>query len=458
MDEVLPEIQWLSNPEDLWNLTNLTPKELKVIYPDRSWDGLRRRRSKVNQLIKQGKLAMPEKNPEYDGNPEAERERANARRKRVATQTGQSALSSFITPEQRQKLHNQLDKAIDEYGGNIGKVTFTEWEMGYTTGGEEKTADKIPLNSTRVEVHFDTEPQWPVVTRIEGKSLPKKEAKTKPDGGKRAVILPDLQLPYVDEKALSVAIQIIQDTKPDQIIFIGDTLDLSAWGRFVQRPEFAEATRESFKQFYNLLYGLREDNRTAQIIVIEGNHEERMNRDLLMNAQSAYGLKRADQPEGWPVMSVPNLCAFDTLDIEYVPGYPANRFWLNERLQIIHGDLARPSGKSARAVVNRERVSTIFGHTHRIEQASQTSQDYHGGKQHQTFNIGTLSLINGGVPSGKSGYDSRTGQTLQNFHDWQHGLMVVDYQEGDKPFHAQQVHINTFDDYNTRFNGKTYQP
>jgi hypothetical protein len=330
--------------------------------------------------------------------------------------------------------------------------------MGYTTGGEEKTADKIPLNSTRVEVQFNTEPEWLPVTRIEGKRLPKKEAKTRPDGGKRAVILPDLQLPYIDEQALSVALQIVRDVKPDQIIFIGDALDLSAWSKYIQRPEYAQATRESFTQLYQLLYGLRAENRQAQIVVLEGNHSARIEKNLLMNAQSAFGLKRADQPEGWPVMSVPNLCAFDTLDIEYIPGYPANRFWLNERLQIIHGDLARPNGKSARAIVNRERVSTIFGHTHRIEQASQTSQDYHGGKQHHTFNIGCLCRLDGAVPSLKTGIDGRTGENIPNYMDWAHGLLVVDYQEGDAPFHAQQVHINTFDDYHTRFNGRTYTP
>lgn len=400
---------------------------------------------------------VPEGQEAYEG-ANVEHAKAQERRGKVAKNAGSKALQGMVTIqvlEEHAWAHERLQKHLEEEG-HITKATFTSWEMGFKDNDGE--ASSIPLNGARFEVHFDSEPQWPPVTRIEGKRLPKKEAKTRPDGGKRAVILPDLQLPFVDEQALSIATQIIQDVKPDQIIFIGDTLDLSSWGRFVQRPEFAEATRQSFEQFYQLLYGLRAANRTAEIIVLEGNHEERMQRDLLLNAKAAYGLKKVTDPEGWPVMSVPNICDFESLDIEYIPGYPANRYWLNERLQIIHGDLARPNGKSARAVVNRERVSTIFGHTHRRESATVTSQDYHGGKQHQTYNIGCLARLDGAVPSGKTGYDTRTGKSVQNFMDWQHGLMVVDYQPGNAPFHAQQVEINTFDGYHTRFNGKTYAP
>lgn len=452
----MSRLSWSKSPQDLANLLYLSVEELVIIYSIPKTK-IMRLRKQYEHLIKRGTYPMPPRNPEYDGNPDAERERVIARQRRVSKTAGKvtAGMVEIIVPEEHLSKFEKLKTFLEEKG-NVSKARFSDYQQGSKNADGEY--EKHDLSASRFTIEFESEPKWPVVTAIKGNRLPKKEAKTRPDGGKRAVILPDLQFPYVDEQALGVAIQIIQDVKPDQIIFIGDTLDLSAWGKYVQRPEFAEATKHSFKQLYDLLYGLRADNRHSDIIVLEGNHEARMDKDLLLNAQNAYGLKKVTQPEGWPVMSVPNLCDFESLDVEYIPGYPANRYWLNERLQIIHGDLARPSGKSARAVVSRERVSTIFGHTHRIEQASQTSQDYNGGKQHHTFNIGTLSKIDGGVPSVKTGYDTKTGAHIENYMDWQHGLMVVDYQEGDAPFHAQQVHINTFDGYTTRFNGKTYKP
>jgi hypothetical protein len=458
MKDAKLNLSWKKSPQDLDNLLSLDKKILAIIYPE--CKHLRTTQLKYQRLVKEGKIKMPPKNQEWenDPNPEREKARSEARRGRVAKSAGETATSKLITIqvlEEHALYHEKLKKHLEEEG-HLTKVTFTDWEMGYKDADGE--ASSIPLHGTRFEIAFDSEPKWPPVTQIKGERLPKKEAKTRPDGGKRAVIMPDLQLPYVDEKALSVALQVIQDVKPDQIIFIGDTLDLSAWSKYVQRPEFADATRGSFIQLYELLFGLRADNRHAEIIVLEGNHEARMDKDLLINAQHAHGLKKVTEPEGWPVMSVPNLCDFESIDIQYIPGYPANRFWLNERLQIIHGDLARPNAKSAKAVVNRERVSTIFGHTHRRESATATSQDYHGGKQHSTYNIGCLCRLDGAVPSGKTGYDPRTGRNVENYMDWAHGLMVVDYLPGDKPFHAQQVEINTFDGYQTRFNGKFYEP
>ena len=172
---------------------------------------------------------------------------------------------------------------------------------------------------------------------------------------------------------------------------------------------------------------------------------------------AAYGLKRADQMEHWPVMSVPFLCAFDTLDVEYVDGYPSNKYWINERLVCIHGHVIRGNGLTAKAVSQNERVSTIYGHVHRIESQYKTVNVYEGGKTSFAHSPGCLCRLDGHVPSYHSSHDTY-GEPVKNYEDWQNGFCVVYYKDGDSPFHLEQVFINTFQGYQTYYQRKLYKP
>jgi hypothetical protein len=42
--------------------------------------------------------------------------------------------------------------------------------------------------------------------------------------------------------------------------------------------------------------------------------------------------------------------------------------------------------------------------------------------------------------------------------DWQHGLAVLDFEAGDKPFYYSPIFINSFQGYEARFEGQTYRP
>lgn len=437
----MPKTVWVG--DDHANLHQRTIDELTKIYHEYTRNALR-----VIQNFHKKKGCTVERQQPYE-NIETERKRRKA--------LGNMILTTLEVPVEHLKYHERLQEGLNEHGAAT-KARFTDWEMGYTTGeGPERRADKIPLNSTTFEVTFENEPKWPPVTRVESVRLPKRESLKAPQASKNAVILPDLQMPFQSPEAVSVALQIIREVKPDKIILLGDTLDLSAWSKYIQHPEFATATQDAIIQLHQLLVTLRKSCPRAEIIVLAGNHENRMGNTLLQNAQAAYGLKRADQPDGWPVMSVPNLCAFDMLDVEYVDGYPANRYWINERLQVRHGNVARPGGKTAVAIANDEKVSTIFGHIHRIESQFKTVNVYEGGRTSAAYGIGALCRIDGHVPSTKSGINQKTNQPVENYENWQNGFAVVSYQDGDAPFSVEQVYVNTFDKYRTSYRGKVYE-
>lgn len=462
-DEGLNKMAWKESLRDRWILANRPPSEIRFIYCDAdywgddalSWEALRQYRKGHRDsllLLKGTKL-----NPEFTS-PENERERVKKQRKRIAPKTGGAALKlvSMQIPEEHVPFHEKLQEALDS-DGVVQKATFTQGEhTGYIKNSDNEIEYTKPLERTGIkfEVNFDTEPQWPIPTRVESVVLKRQERKVEREN-ETCFIFPDIQHPFEDTEALAVALNVMQEVQPDRVVFLGDLIDLEAWGRFEQMPEWATATQDSINKVHQLLASIRQALPEAQIQVMAGNHEERMPKTLLRNAVASYRLKRADQLEGWPVMSVPFLCAFDQLDVEYVPGYPANKIWLNKNLQIRHGMATQKAGGAAKRTASAEKVSTIFGHDHRLSQFAETIDTHDGGMVIRTFGSGTLSRIDGHVPSYHSGRDL-DGVPVRNLENWQHGFCIATYDQ--ENFHVEQVAINTFNDYQTMFRGHIYKP
>lgn len=452
--------EWVG--DDLWNLIKLPNPELYRLYEQYYTGNSRDRRANIRRkanhyrrLVEKGRLKMPERSAPYD--PEKEPQNIERRRAKAAMNLAGKALDTMIitVPVEHLPYHEKLQEALQSEG-RLDRATFTSGEhTGFIKNSDNEIEYTEPLKAMKARFHveFDNEPKWLPVNRVESVKLSKREAEPRTEA-RRAVILSDLQIPFQDEKALEIAFKIIRDVKPDKLVLVGDMLDLSSWSKYIQRPEWATATQEAINQAHRLLVTLRKLCPTAEISVLEGNHDARMEKYALNNAQAAFGLKRADQPDGWPVLSVPYLTAMDNLDIDYVSGYPANRLWINRNLQVRHGNLVRSKSNTAVAVAQEERVSTIFGHIHRLETQYLTHQTYDGGKTIGAWSIGCLCKIDGSVPSTRGGYDLR-GNPVQNHENWQNGIAVVDYEEDDGGFSVQPIYIDAFK-HRAIYNGRTY--
>jgi hypothetical protein len=134
---------------------------------------------------------------------------------------------------------------------------------------------------------------------------------------------------------------------------------------------------------------------------------------------------------------MPHLCHFDETRIEFVPGYPANRYDINEGLRVIHGNLTGPNGTVAAKYLKKGRKSVLFGHVHSAEHAEQTDED---GWQIVAASAGCLCRTDGAVPSTKSGQDL-DGQPVTVHEDWQQGFWVVDYDSAGPGFTLERVSI-----------------
>jgi predicted phosphodiesterase len=375
----------------------------------------------------------------------------------------------FFRADDRAALHERLDKLLDtsELAGPVKGMKVGTWDT--TTKNADGEAQQTRNYKVELVSTASVEPKWPLVQRGAAtikvvKPTPFPRAKHR---DKLAVILPDPQIgfrrladgtfdPFHDTSAINVALEIAGSIDPDQIIWLGDFLDLAPFGRFEQEATFAQTTQASLDYGYSLLLRAN-DIADGNQVLLEGNHDRRLEKAITKNCIEAFGLRQAASPEDWPVMSVPNLLRLDELAVRYVGGYPAGSYWLNERIKCIHGSTVRSNGSTAKAVVDEERVSVIFGHIHRIETHYKTSETYSGGRVRLAHTPGCLCRIDGAVPSTKSSTDL-SGRPVTHHENWQQGLTVVSYGEGDKPFSLESVFINTFEGYTASFGGHLFTP
>lgn len=335
----------------------------------------------------------------------------------------------------------------------VGKITKVSL---YQTASKDAEGDVqvTDLVGVQISPKWAEGPEWPVIQPAKPtviKPSLRKKAPALVGGWKKAVILPDPQIgfrwvndelnPFHDDRAMDVALQVLavvqHESGVDKVINLGDYLDLPTHGRFVQEPAFALTTQHALDRGHEFLAQQRATAPYADLVLIEGNHDKRMNLAQMAtaNAAASFGLRRANVPDSWPVMSVPYLLRLDELNVEFIDAYPAGQYWINDKVRCIHGDKVRSGGSSAAMYVkDYPGISTIFGHCHRIEKHHQTKLDRHNPVRTFAASPGCLCRIDGAVPSYNSGVHS-DGTPAVRWEDWQQGMGILTYHEDGRAFY-----------------------
>jgi hypothetical protein len=365
-------------------------------------------------------------------------------------------------------IQSKIDEVLKNNGidreevGKISRVTVSNYQS--VTKDEDGTPSVHDLEAIKIVLHpkFEEGPQWEIIrpaTPVEVKLdwNPTRHDKTKTKL-KCAVILPDPQIgyrryedgtldPFHDTQAIDCALQVtayIQEQFGiDDILNLGDFLDLPEHSRFTQEASFANTTQLSINYGHEFLAKQRAIAPDARIVLLEGNHDNRLNLYATRNAAASYGLKRATDLEGDPVLSVQNLLCLDELNVEFFDKYPSqeSQIWLGKYLRAMHGNKVRSNGNTAVAYTNdTPHLSTIFGHIHRIEVQYRTTFDADGPIRSGSFSPGCLCRVDGAVPSANSGVGS-DGRPGKNWENWQQGMAVVWYNEETGRFSVEMIHI-----------------
>jgi UDP-2,3-diacylglucosamine pyrophosphatase LpxH len=328
---------------------------------------------------------------------------------------------------------------IRSTGQDPDAVTFTwGWTSNPAGGFWNKLNNVRPIASS--DDKSEQGPAWPVIQQALRVHVTIKAKPAKPVRDmKLALKGADTQIgyrrladgtldPFHDAAAMSVFIEAATRFQPDKIQILGDFLDLASQGRFAQEASFAQTTQESLNTGHTFLAVLRAVCPDAEIIVIEGNHDKRMQNFIEANALAAFGLKRANMPESWPVMSLPSLLRLDELNIRYVDAYPAATDWDNDTTRNIHGTKANSKGSTTAQYVHQiPHLNTWAGHTHRAEVTYHSVIGPRGEAiESYSANPGCLCRVDGAVPSvnGAIGADGGAVKVVEN---WQQGFGLAYY-------------------------------
>lgn len=326
---------------------------------------------------------------------------------------------------------------------DVGQVQRINLYQGFYKD-EKNEAQTVDLASIQLSPKWAEGPAWPVVQQADPVVINPPTVRRAPSlirTWDTAVVLPDPQIgfraledgldPFHDDGAMDVAIQVLaaheHDGGVDKTVNLGDFLDLPSMSRFTQEAAFAGTTQAAINRGHLFLCEQRAAAPDAELVLIEGNHDKRLQNFITNNALAAFGIKRANMPETWPVMSLPHVLRLDELDVTYIDAWPAGEYWINQNLRAIHGHKVRSSGSTANAVVkDNPAVSTIMGHIHRIETHYKTVGTRSGPIRTAAISPGCLCRVDGAVPSmnGATGVD---GRPAVHWEDWQQGVAVVKY-------------------------------
>ena len=243
--------------------------------------------------------------------------------------------------------------------------------------------------------------------------------------------------PIHDRKGVDAVIQLAKDWQPDVVVLLGDMLDLAQWSlKYPRPPEYRQTTGATINELYYDLCRIREACPDADIVWLEGNHEQRIEKALTEILPESLHLAPAGESQ--PALCIERLLHLDDLGIEYIKPFPAD-YWLWDCIQICHGE---GHGKGVTTKLAKiKSYSMVKGHGHGLELSCSRVETPFGSKNITVMQPGCLCRIDGGTP----GVSPRP--------NWQHGVgfAILD-ESGQEHLWAAPIHEGKL-----YFEGKVYQ-
>jgi predicted phosphodiesterase len=245
---------------------------------------------------------------------------------------------------------------------------------------------------------------------------------------KRIVVISDLQVPYHDPKAVKNVAKFIAKYKPDQVLCVGDELDMPQLGKFNigRGAEYFEDLGKDRDTCADILYDLKID------VLVRSNHQQRLYNSIASRLPSLLKL---------PELEYEKFLRLDELGI-YFSKEP---YAITKNTIMVHGDeqAYKPQGGlTALEAARRHGKNVVCGHTHRQGYSAFTEAS--GGVLGRTvwgFEVGNM--VNERSPGMKY---------MKGVMNWQKGFGIL-YVDGDK---VSPVPIPIERDGSFRVEGKRY--
>lgn len=237
----------------------------------------------------------------------------------------------------------------------------------------------------------------------------------------RNFVISDLHIPFQDQRAVDLVLQIIRFKKPAKITILGDAIDFYPLSRFDHDPRRAKTLENEISEWKIFAQALRRAAPDADVCFITGNHEDRLRKYIWRGAPALDG-----------VVSVESLLDLDKYNFKFF-----EKKTKIDGIIYTHGSLIRKwSSYTARAMYEKYGASGLSGHSHRMG-FFDTRVDAGMGFWRET---GCLCDLN---------------PEYVDDPDWHHGFVVVDHRPDTKWVNAQLIEIS--DKYECYLDGKLYR-
>ena len=225
----------------------------------------------------------------------------------------------------------------------------------------------------------------------------------------KIVKLNDWHVPFHDPDAINAALRFCKEVQPDEIV-LDELHDFYSLSRFNKEPSRIASLQEELDEVGIYLKQLRRENPNANIRLLDSNHLARLRKYIWANAQAFYGLRS---------LEITNLLELADYNITFQDSWE-----VRGRFLFKHGDIVRKhSAYTCRGEIEREGMSGMSGHTHRLGQHYVSQR----GGEYVWSEAGCLCDLSPEYISGRP--------------NWQHGIGLVEFYGNTRTFYSQVIPI-----------------
>lgn len=185
------------------------------------------------------------------------------------------------------------------------------------------------------------------------------------------MVVPDIQAPFHDPRAVKAVIAFIRRVKPDGLLCVGDEIDLPSVSRWSHDSaiEYTTSLKRDVQITHDIVAELRAAlGKNKPFHMSRSNHGDRLTKYV-----NKYAPALSEYVEPGGLLDIPSLVGYGALGItyhrqpfEFTPG------WI-----LCHGDegnLSPIAGRTAtNLAVNKFGKSVVCGHTHRAGSSAHTT-------------------------------------------------------------------------------------
>ncbi len=249
---------------------------------------------------------------------------------------------------------------------------------------------------------------------------------TRPAGRPELIVVEgDHQAPYHDPGLDACTTAFWRDMQPVEGVFLGDTIDLPTISRHPDHPAASATPQACVDAGYGILRRRVEAAPNARVRKLKGNHDWRLEGELLARSERLYGIHAAD--DTIPALGLRRLLALDALGVELVED---TRGWEHAEVVLVPGGngLVVRHGfvtgeNTAKKTVAKLGRSAIVGHGHQKE--SFWRLVYPKRRLQWGFVAGTMSRNDGVFPHFAVNPDWHQG--FVTVERWPDGAFVVEH-------------------------------